>query len=507
MQSQKKKLIYNLFEKTKELWRKAKHGVVRSKKTQYIFVVVVFIVTNILVQRVSFKFDFSEHKAYTLAPATKKILKNLDNTTTINLYASSDLPLALMPIKTDVVDLVGEFKKAANGKVVFKQHDPKKDPEALKNAKENGIPELQFSQIEHDRYAVSQSYFGIMLQNGDKKEIIPQATNIESLEYDLIAAIYKINRQKNNTVGIAGMDSQFLTGEDTYASAKTVLSQQFALTMIDTATNSAAFNSKETKALVVVADGVVPFSEGFIKNLDSYIQQGGKAIIMADGVAISDALEASPAQHGLQSFFAKYNMQLTSNFVLSAASEVANFTSGGVGFFANYPFWIRTTEFSSRSEFANVPTLTLPWAFEVTVPDKKNISTLVYSDNKSWLRKDTVSLLPDEVTMPDSKELRKVSLIVEAKAGKDGRLTLIPSSRFVKEQFLAPGRGNLSFLVNLVNSYASDGALSGIRARHIAVYPLASIADSVKDPIKYTSIFLLPVFFVLFGAYRLVKRR
>src|SRR3990167_9298711 len=103
------------------------------------------VVSNLLIGVVSLRLDFSKGSAYTLSPSTKKILHSLDDVVNIKFFVSSDLPTPLLPVKTDVVDLLNEYKKESRNKVMVKIVDPKKDPASLNEIRELGIPELQYS--------------------------------------------------------------------------------------------------------------------------------------------------------------------------------------------------------------------------------------------------------------------------------------------------------------------------------------------------------------------------
>ena len=102
--------------------------------------------------------------------------------------------------------------------------------------------------------------------------------------------------------------------------------------------------------------------------------------------------------------------------------------------------------------------------------------------------------------------MKQFDLIVEAEKKDAGQFILIPSSRFVKDQFLTRGQDNVGFILNVVNTYASGGALSGIRSRAVSIAPLKNIPENTKDIVKYGNIFF-PLLFGIFGAMRLLKRR
>jgi len=467
-----------------------------QKTSIYIISLAIFFVFNFLISYFPYRLDFSAGKAYTLSASTKKIISKLDDIVNIKVFISSDLPLRLLSLKTNVVDLVNEYKKQGRGKIVVKNLDPKKDEKALNEAKELGIPELQFSQIERDKYAVSATYFGIAIQYGDKKEIIAQATNLESLEYDITSLVYKMTRKEAIKIGVLGT-------EDELYIAKKILQQQFELNFL-TKINSSL------NALLVVDDNKKQYSTDEAEMIKNYIDNKGKVIFMVDGVYVGEGLTNQSATHNLFSIFESYGVKLNTNLVLSSSAELASFTTDTISFFTLYPFWVKTTNFSRKSaEFSNIGSLTFPWVSSVDINKKDGVETraLVKSEKNSWEQRDNFVLMPNNIPSPSQNELKRFNLMVEAKIKNGGQFTLIASSRFIKEQFLGRNQTNMLFLLNLINNYASQGALSGIRSRALFIAPIQEVPENTKDLIKYLNILLLPGLMAVVGTIRLLKRK
>jgi ABC-type uncharacterized transport system involved in gliding motility auxiliary subunit len=481
-----------------------------QKTSIYLISLAIFIVFNFLISYLPYRLDFSSGKAHTLSNSTKKIISKLDDIVNIKVFISSDLPLRLLPLKTDVVDLVNEYKKQGKGKIIVKNFDPKKDEKAQNEVKDLGIPELQFSQIEKDKYAVSATYFGMAIQYGDKKEIIPQATNLGSLEYDITSSIYKMTRKEAIKIGLLGGENSSNPQQDEFYTAKKILQQQFELSSLDLSSDSKTKIDSSVKALLVFDDSKKQYSTNEAEMIKDYINNKGKAIFMVDGTYVDERLITQPATHNLFSVFESYGVNLNKNLVLSSSSELASFTTGAVSFFTPYPFWVKTTNFSDKSaEFSNIGFLTFPWVSSLDVNKKNSVETtvLVKSEKNSWEQKDNFTLMPDNIASPTQNELKQFNLIIEVKEKNGGQFVLIPSSRFIKEQFLTRGQANMAFLLNLINNYASQGALAGIRSRSIFIAPIQDVPEDTKDLIKYLNILLLPGLFGLFGGARLLKRK
>lgn len=478
-----------------------------EKTTIILLSCAVFIIFTIAVSYVPFRFDLSQGKAYTLSRASRNIIDEVDGVATIKLYISSDLPAHLNPLKTDVVDFIDEYRRAGHGKIVVKILDPKKDLNAKQEVTNLKIPELQFSQVEKDKYAVSTSFFGIGIFYKDKHEVILQATNIANLEYDVSASLYKMVRKKIPKIAMIGDGGQSAP-VDELSTLKQVLKQQFSLESFNEATSSSQRTIESSFDTVMLFDTGRKYDDTIISALKKYLDHGGKVIAMVDGILIGDAANPTASVHNLFSLFDSYDIILNKDLVLSSTSEVANFSNGQVVFFAPYPFWVKTALFDhKRPEFANVRALVFPWVSSVMVATGSKGSIVVRTQKNSWTQRNNFVLAPNSIPPPKKNELSEFSLVAETTTPLDGRLMLIPSSRFVRDRFLSSNADNIEFILNVTNSYASGGALSGIRSRAISVYPIGDVDEKKKDIIKYGNMLLLPGLFASFGLLRLSKRR
>ena len=477
----------------------------------FVIAVVIFLLINLLVSNLSFRFDFSFGRAYTLSDSTKKILRNLDDIVNVKFFASSDLPTRLIPLKTDVTDLLSEYDKEGKGKIRLKVLDPKKDSNAAADARESGVPELQFSQLEQDKYAVTAAYFGIVLSFGDKKEVLPQATDLESLEYNLTASIYKLVRKELTKIGVVGLTDSFDPSQDTIASLRKILSQQFEVENLDISSQSATKSiASSIKTVLVFDTNSKQYEDNELKLLKEYLTKKGKAVFFLDGIWVSDNLTTSPANHNLFSLLQEYGVKIEKNLVLSASAELVNFGGEQISLLTPYPFWIRADNFNRKISYvSNVNQLTYPWVSSLSLEKKKDVETqaFVKTSNRSWEQKDNIVLNPQEIPSPQDKELKEFIVAAEASKKTGGQIVVIPSSRFVLERYLSQGSENLELVLNMVNNLASGGVLSGVRSRAVSFYPLPDLAEGQKDIFKYLNILLLPALFSLWGAIRLLKRR
>lgn len=483
------------------------------KSSIFILAIFITLALNIVLSPFSLRADLSKGHAYTLSKATKTAVKKATNPVDVRFYVSSDIPSKLIPLKNEVVDLLREYEKI-NNKIHISIFDPKKDQKASKEAEKYGLPQLQFSQLEQDKYAVTASYFGLVIVYDKQTAVIPQVANIGSLEYNITSAIYKLTQKQAGKIGVLGDSS--LASQDPLGTLKSVLSQEFQVDPVSISTDSAGLISLDPsyKAIILLDDNQTIYDTNEIQALKNYVKAKGNLIFFVDGEWIDTQLgfQATPQQpqHNLSSLFKDFGITLNNDLVLSALNEVVTFNSNQGAYLTPYPFWLRTNSFDTgMSYFSNINQLTYPWASSLTLLNKKNIETtpLIYSTKQSWTQKGAFILDPQNIPMPKQNQLKQYIIAAQSSLTNGGKIIIIPSSRFVQDGYLSDNSDNVELVLNMVNDFVSQGALSGIRSRAVNFYPLPNVPDREKDLIKYLNILLLPGLFGIYGVWRLLRRK
>ncbi|PIY72401.1 hypothetical protein COY87_01205 [Candidatus Roizmanbacteria bacterium CG_4_10_14_0_8_um_filter_33_9] len=498
-----RKKISNQIIRIKKMLKKVKRPVL------YTIGFCVFTAIQLVFSPIALKIDLSEGHAYSLTPSTKKILQKINKPLTLKLFVTSDLPTRLIPIKSDVIDLLNEYRKEGNNKIQIVSVDPKKDEKIGLEAQDIGIQELQFSQLDKDKYQVATAYLGLGIYYNDKKMSIPQLTDLSNLEYNLSSVILKLTKQEMPKIGIIG-DDQLATGQnDPYLTIGSILFNQYNITPLKKDTTAEKEIDPVYNALIVFDNRTTKYSDDEVTSLKKYVSNGGKLLVLADGIWITENLSTETANHNLFSLFSDWGIKLENNLVLSTSAELINFGNAGQSFLSLYPFWFQTNNFYSKAgPLSNIESLTFPWGSSLSLTKKPGITStiLVQSPPLSWVQKEPFKLNPQEIPQPTKKELQSYPLVVQLQNKKNGELIIIPSSRFVEDKFLTQSGGNVEFVFNLIDNLVSGGALSGIRSRSVVFHPLPQIDDNQKDMFKYSMMFILPGLFGIYGIWRLMKR-
>lgn len=486
-----------------------------QKQMIYIVSIAVVVLLNSVMSTVPFRLDLSQGKAYTLSQPTKKILQDLDDVVNIKFYVSSDLPTSVMPLRTDVEYLLTEYKRA-NDKVQLSIEDPKRSEEAQSDANEAGLREIQFSQMEQDQFAVNTAYFGIVIYHGGEKEVLPQVVEIGDLEYNITSAIYKLSRAEVPRIGFMGSPQDFMNPQgDTLGLMREVLSKQYDVEDVQISSESASID-QELKTLLVFDQNPKIYSEEEQTAIKTYLNNKGKGIFFVDGVWVTDQgmLNATESGSNLPSIVSEYGIEVDKNLILSESAEIVSFGGGQGGFQSvqMYPFWMNTNNFDADSSlFSNINQLVYPWASSLTMKEKKGytVEGLVKTKGRSWEQSGSYVLMPNDIPQPSEDSFKEYTLTAISRSEEeDGtEVLVVPTSRFIQTQFVQQAPTNLGFILNAVNEFASDGALTGIRQRAVNFYPLPKLPPAQQDIFKYGNILLLPALFAIYGVVRLTRRK
>ncbi len=105
----------------------------------------ILVAVNFIFAHTPLRADLTDGKLYTLSDGTVKALQGLDGTVRVKLYASQGeaVPVPLRSFAQRVQDMLGEFARAAGGKLEIVRRDPQPDSEVEDEAQLDGIEPQQ----------------------------------------------------------------------------------------------------------------------------------------------------------------------------------------------------------------------------------------------------------------------------------------------------------------------------------------------------------------------------
>lgn len=291
-------------------------------------VAIIMIVGNIFWVR----FDLTEEKRFTIAPQTKNLLKNLDESVQINSFLGGDIDANVAQLKNALTNLVEEFNSQSAHKIQLNFIDPsvaESDEQRLKNylkLEQKGIRGLRVAHKEKNG-TISQAVvfpWAYVVMHGDSllmplleqnmqlknEELI--AHSIEDLEFKLTDAIRVL--AKKSVGKIAFLEGHGELDEAYVYDIETELSRYF---QVDRGVLGSDATVLDTYKAVVVAQPKEKFSEADKFILDQYLMNGGRILWLVDGVEFSEKTLAKsgvspvlPLDLNLQDLFFRYGVRI-----------------------------------------------------------------------------------------------------------------------------------------------------------------------------------------------------
>lgn len=333
--------------KTKPIRRDRR--IVKRDFSLFAVAVVGLIVLNILSQQYFFRLDLTEENRYSIAEATKNMLRALDHPVHVTVYLEGDMPAGFQRLQKSIRETLEEFQVYAGDELSFRFVDPLKatDDAGRKDfflkLNQMGIQQTNLFDEENGqriqrvifpgavvRYNNQEA--GVMLLKGDRAASAEETLNqsIENLEYELASAIQKLATKEKKKIGLMRGHGELAAD---IAGLTQALSEYYQLYEVNLPEKEAvpAYDA------IIIGKPTEPFSREDKYKLDQYIMRGGKVMFFLDPLAIDmDSLEAGSSfgfvrDVNLDDQLFKYGVRVNKNLVQDIKSGVYPIVVGNLG--------------------------------------------------------------------------------------------------------------------------------------------------------------------------------
>jgi ABC-type uncharacterized transport system involved in gliding motility auxiliary subunit len=467
------------------------------------------IVVNLLGSYIGGRVDLSPGNAYTLSPATRGLVRELDDIVTVKLFASRELPTEVALMKRDVDDLLRDLRSAGRGQVRIVERDPSDDDAARREAESIGIQPVQFNVIGQSELQVKQGYLGLAIQHGGETETIPFVQRSDDLEYRLVSAVRHLTRDKKPVVGLVveaqgqGVSFQELDAE---------LARSYEVRRIDLGDSTQP--AKDVTALVLAGSpDTLPSAQ--LARLQAFLERGGSALVLAPGMQVSQqAPMAEPRKVAWNELLRPYGVQIRSDLTYDLlANEVIPLPTDFGRVLQVYPFFIRaqSTRMSPINQDLGAVVLTWASTIDTTGAGKGTVVPLFMSSTAAGTFTTATSIAPTQDFPQTGLGQRLLGAVVipsdTAGGTRRGRVAVVGSLDFATDRFVRTAQENLVFALNAVDWLAQDDALIAIRSKDRRPPPLLFRSPAEREGVKYANLIGLPLVVALVGLLRLVRRR
>ncbi len=252
--------------------------------------------------------DLTEDKRYTLTPATKNLMSELDDIVYIEVFLEGEFPAGFMRLKNSLKDILDDFR-SLSGNVQYQFVDPLAGtPEQVRDTqkalKERGILPVNL-QVKGDKESKEKLIYPavfvryknrervVKLLENNQPGIPPQVVlnnSVSLLEYKLTNAIKKMQTIAKHKIAIIEGHGELFNYET--AKFEEAVSEFYDIARINL--DSITVISDQIK-LIVVAKPRGPYSEKHKYMIDQFAMNGGRIMWLIDRFSASlDSLRSRP---------------------------------------------------------------------------------------------------------------------------------------------------------------------------------------------------------------------
>ncbi|MEE4259438.1 MAG: gliding motility-associated ABC transporter substrate-binding protein GldG [Bacteroidales bacterium] len=395
--------------------------------SSFVIVLIAIIVVNLISSRVFTRFDLTTEKRYTLSPATKDLLRNLDDIVYFRVYLEGDFPAGFKRLRRATKELLDDFR-AYNKNIQYEFINPSQSENVdERNATyqllvEQGLNPTNL-QVKTKTGMDQQVIFPGAIATYRNKElpiellnaqmnVPPEAVlnnSIQNLEFKFANIINKlIKKVKPKVAFIEGHGELNLdeTYDITLALQEDYIVERFRLdsninalvnrALIDSATSEYQLQPKYEAIIIAKPDSVFSSKDKFI--IDQYIMHGGKVLWLIDPVLTSmDSIQSSESTVAIENpldlkdQLFTYGIKLNTDLVMDMNAMPIPIRTGQMGnqpqidFFPWYYFPL-VTPTSTHPVVRNLNTIKTQFVSSLDTSRVRNVKKTVLLKSSPYTR-------------------------------------------------------------------------------------------------------------------------
>ncbi len=326
---------------------------VRKKHLMHLVIgFVVLLVLNMVGGKWFMRIDLTAEKRHSLTPATRQLLRDLDDIVYFRVYLEGDFPAGFKRLSNQTREVLDEFR-AYTDMVQYQFINPARVgdrgqvQEYYDMLAEKGIEPTQI-QVRADDATSQQLIFpGAIASYGDKETALmilvdqiglpPEEVlnnSAQLLEYNFAKAIKQLVSEQRHTVGIL----------DDYATLDRIMLHDITNTLrqyylVERVNINGAYPTIQDLKTLIIAKPREPFSEADKFIIDQFIMQGGSVLWLIDPVfAEMDSLQHYPHHTvgiswplNIDDMLFKYGVRLNNNLLEDLQAAPIPVTTGFMG--------------------------------------------------------------------------------------------------------------------------------------------------------------------------------
>lgn len=311
----------------------------------------VIVALNMLGSRYFTRIDLTAEKRFTLTPASRQLLRELDDHVYFKVYLEGDFPAGFKRLRNSTREMLDEFRAYSDFihyEFVNPTHkgDWERTQENYQMLVRKGLQPTQLQVQKQDASSQQIIFPGAIAMYRDRE--VPLSllqeqmgkssdnvinSSVQALEYNLASAIHKLTQSEKPRVAFLEGNQEL---EFRYVADITFQLEDFY--QVDRLSINADPMALKDVSTLVVAQPMQAFNEKDKFVIDQFIMQGGSVLWLMDPVYASmDSLQVSPETLGmawplnLDDMLFRYGVRLNTNLIMDIQSTPIPITTGYVG--------------------------------------------------------------------------------------------------------------------------------------------------------------------------------
>ena len=290
---------------------------------QLVLVVAIVALANIWSAEHFFRLDITKDKLYSLDVATKGMVWQLDKPLQVKVYFTKGLQAPYNNHEAALMDKLEELRAYSQGWMQIDQIDPTNVQEKEDEAKRFGINPIDYRFRDRNMTELKKVYMGLALVYGDRQEILPAITQVETLEYDLARALRRLlsTSSEKSTIGysIGNDEPDLLTAGGPLASLRSRLQESYNLQPVTL--GGAGKVSEEVDVLWIIGPQKT-LSQRALYQIDQFVMRGGSlGVFITNTKANMQRLRPQSLYHGLESLLGHYGVKVNRDILIDRAQN------------------------------------------------------------------------------------------------------------------------------------------------------------------------------------------
>ena len=501
----------------------------------------IILLLNIISLKLFFRLDFTENKSYTLSKVSKELMQGLDDVLIVKAYFSKNLPHPYSNNARYLKDKLDEFKAYSKGNLKYEFIDPEDDENLKRELAMSGIPTIQLTSINRDKFEIKKGYMGLIVLFEDRKGVIPVIKSTVGLEYDIITTIKKVMHKEVKKIGfLSGHGEPSLTKG--LESITNYLRQQYDITEVNIKDGKTISDSIHSLVIIGPKEKVSAREK---YEIDQFLMKGKSIAFLIDKVETDfKDFSTTPVENDLDDLLEYYGAKINSDLILDPSNRRIRFSQRRGTMLINntvdYPLFPIFKDLNRENPIVSkLEAVFLPFASSIKLlsrGEKITLTPLIKSSDRSWRQTKEFVTSPlqkfrfdpsnkgpfvaaavlkgefksfyagKEIPEMEQKETTEPGVAIED-TDKDRstipvspvtRILVVGDSDFIKSDIPLDKR-NIPFILNLIDWLAQDEALISIRSREITDRPLKEISTFKRKMVKFSNIFAIPILLIIFG--------